>query len=59
MRAYVVSRGELNGDGVLVDTLHELAWREALKDLLEGEWSGVRDRTTWTRERFPAAVYSR
>ena len=44
-------------DGVLVDSPHELAWREDLKDLLEGGWSGVRDRTTWTRERFTPAVY--
>jgi beta-phosphoglucomutase-like phosphatase (HAD superfamily) len=29
-------------DGVLVDSPHELAWREDLKDLLEGGWSGVR-----------------
>ena len=44
-------------DGVLVDSPHELAWREALKELMEGEWSDIRDRTTWTPERFTPAVY--
>ena len=46
-------------DGVLVDSPHELAWREDLKDLLEGGWSGVRDRTTWTRESFTPQFTSR
>jgi beta-phosphoglucomutase len=44
-------------DGVLVDSPHELAWREALKELLEGEWRDVRDRTSWTVERFTTQVY--
>ena len=30
-----------------------------LKDLLEGGWSGVRDRTTWTRESFTPQFTSR
>ena len=30
-------------DGVLVDSPHELAWREALQELMEGDWSDVRD----------------
>lgn len=59
MRAYVVSRAIFDVDGVLVDSPHELAWREDLKDLLEGGWSGVRDRTTWTRERFTPRSTSR
>jgi beta-phosphoglucomutase len=25
-------------DGVLVDSPHELAWRESLRRLMEGEW---------------------
>jgi trehalose/maltose hydrolase-like predicted phosphorylase/beta-phosphoglucomutase-like phosphatase (HAD superfamily) len=44
-------------DGVLVDSPHELAWREALRALLEGEWRDVRDQTSWTPERFTSAVY--
>jgi trehalose/maltose hydrolase-like predicted phosphorylase/beta-phosphoglucomutase-like phosphatase (HAD superfamily) len=44
-------------DGVLVDSPHELAWREALKELLEGDWRDIRDQTSWTAERFTPAVY--
>jgi alpha,alpha-trehalase len=44
-------------DGVLVDSPHELAWREALKELMEGEWRDIRDQTSWTPERFSPAVY--
>jgi trehalose/maltose hydrolase-like predicted phosphorylase/beta-phosphoglucomutase-like phosphatase (HAD superfamily) len=44
-------------DGVLVDSPHELAWREALKELLEGEWADIRGETTWTPERFTTGVY--
>src|SRR4030095_10204499 len=44
-------------DGVLVDSPHELAWRESLQTLMEGEWREVRDQTSWTPERFTSAVY--
>src|SRR5918992_2940104 len=44
-------------DGVLVDSPHELAWREAFRSLMETEWSDIRDRTSWTPERFTPAVY--
>ncbi|MCU1620068.1 MAG: beta-phosphoglucomutase family hydrolase [Modestobacter sp.] len=44
-------------DGVLVDSPHELAWREAFRALMETEWSDIRDRTSWTAERFTPAVY--
>jgi trehalose/maltose hydrolase-like predicted phosphorylase/beta-phosphoglucomutase-like phosphatase (HAD superfamily) len=44
-------------DGVLVDSPHELAWREAFRALMEGEWRDVRDQTRWTPERFTPAVY--
>jgi trehalose/maltose hydrolase-like predicted phosphorylase/beta-phosphoglucomutase-like phosphatase (HAD superfamily) len=44
-------------DGVLVDSPHELAWRESFRALMEGEWSDIRDRTSWTPERFTPAVY--
>src|SRR5436309_7527957 len=46
-------------DGVLVDSPHELAWREALKELMEGEWRGLRDQTSWAPDRFTPAVYQR
>src|ERR1700754_4952974 len=44
-------------DGVLVDSPHELAWRESFKSLMEGAWRDIRDRTSWTPERFTPAVY--
>ena len=44
-------------DGVLVDSPHDLAWRQALEDLMQGEWRDIRDRTSWTAERFTPAVY--
>lgn len=44
-------------DGVLVDSPHEKAWREALRELMEGDWREIRDRTDWTPEAFTAHVY--
>src|SRR6266568_1574599 len=46
-------------DGVLVDSPHELAWREAFRVLMEGEWRDIRDQTSYTPERFTPAVYQR
>ena len=45
-------------DGVLVDSPHEQAWRESLRELMEGEWSDIRDRTTWSPEAFTSRVYA-
>ena len=44
-------------DGVLVDSPHEQAWREALQLLMEGDWQDIRDRTSWSPERFTPAIY--
>ncbi|MDQ6805367.1 MAG: HAD-IA family hydrolase [Actinomycetota bacterium] len=44
-------------DGVLVDSPHEPAWREVLKELMEGDWADIRDQTTWTPPAFTAEVY--
>ena len=46
-------------DGVLVDSPHEKAWRESLRDLMESSWRGIRDRTTWSPDAFTANVYQR
>src|SRR5690606_18988331 len=46
-------------DGVLVDSPHERAWRQALRELMEGEWADIRDRTTWSPEAFTSEVYQR
>ena len=45
-------------DGVLVDSPHELAWRESLRRLLE-EWRAVRDPDQLDAEHFTSAVYQR
>jgi hypothetical protein len=44
-------------DGVLVDSPHELAWREALEQLMKTSWSAIRDQTTYSPERFTPEVY--
>ena len=42
---------------MLVDSPHERAWRESLRELMETEWSDIRDQTTWTPEAFTPQVY--
>ncbi len=44
-------------DGVLVDSPHEKAWRESLRQLMESDWSVIRDQTTWSPEAFTSHVY--
>ena len=46
-------------DGVLVDSPHEEAWREGLRQLMENEWSDVRPRTSYAPEKFTPEVYQR
>jgi beta-phosphoglucomutase-like phosphatase (HAD superfamily) len=38
-----------DADGVLVDSPHETAWRESLRELMESDWSDIRGRTVWWR----------
>jgi beta-phosphoglucomutase-like phosphatase (HAD superfamily) len=44
-------------DGVLVDSPHFRAWREALQELMDTEWADLRGRTSRSPERFTEAVY--
>jgi HAD superfamily hydrolase (TIGR01509 family) len=44
-------------DGVLVDSPHEKAWRESLRELMESSWRDIRDRTTWSPDAFTSHVY--
>jgi beta-phosphoglucomutase-like phosphatase (HAD superfamily) len=44
-------------DGVLVDSPHEKAWRESLRQLMESDWSDIRSRTSWSPEAFTSRVY--
>jgi beta-phosphoglucomutase len=46
-------------DGVLVDSPHEQAWREGLRQLMENQWSVIRDQTAYAPERFTPEVYQR
>ena len=44
-------------DGVLVDSPHEQAWREGLRELMENEWADIRDQTSYSPEKFTPEVY--
>lgn len=44
-------------DGVLVDSPHQKAWRESLRELMEHDWLHLRDETTWERDAFTPLVY--
>src|SRR6187200_2970335 len=44
-------------DGVLVDSPHERAWRDALQQLTESDWSDVQPETSYSPDRFTPQVY--
>jgi beta-phosphoglucomutase-like phosphatase (HAD superfamily) len=44
-------------DGVLVDSPHFRAWREALRELMDTEWADLRGQTSYEPRRFTQAVY--
>src|SRR5262249_30075655 len=44
-------------DGVLVDSPHQKAWRESLRELMDNEWSDIRDQTMWSPRAFTPHVY--
>jgi beta-phosphoglucomutase-like phosphatase (HAD superfamily) len=44
-------------DGVLVDSPHERAWRDALRELMATTWKNLRPETSYSPERFTAQVY--
>jgi beta-phosphoglucomutase-like phosphatase (HAD superfamily) len=44
-------------DGVLVNTPHYAAWRDALRHLMDTEWADIRSRTTYSPDGFTEAVY--
>ncbi len=46
-------------DGVLVHSPHEQSWREGLRQLMENEWSDIRDQTSWSPEAFTPQVYQK
>ena len=44
-------------DGVLVDSPHERAWREALDQLMDTSWSELHDRAAYSSDRFTPELY--
>ncbi len=46
-------------DGVLVDSPHEKAWRESLRELMESAGADIRDRTSWSPEALKSQVYQK
>jgi beta-phosphoglucomutase len=44
-------------DGVLVDSPHERAWRDGLQQLMENDWSDIREQTSYSPEKFTPRVY--
>ncbi len=42
---------------MLVDSPHEEAWRESLRQLMESDWSDIRQETTWSPDAFTSHVY--
>jgi HAD superfamily hydrolase (TIGR01509 family) len=44
-------------DGVLVDSPHELAWGETLRQLMETEWLDVARARSWRPEAYTSEVY--
>ena len=44
-------------DGVLVDSPHEQAWREGLRQLMGNEWSDVLPQTSYAPEKFTPEIY--
>src|SRR5258708_37519036 len=52
-----IEGGIFDIDGVLRDTSHEKAWRQALEELMIGPWKSLAPQTTYTPGAFTSAVY--
>jgi beta-phosphoglucomutase len=44
-------------DGVLVNSPHERAWRDSLRELMDNDWADIAGQTSWSDERFTPQVY--
>lgn len=57
MTQHVLRGAIFDVDGVLVDSPHEHAWRESLRELMLGDWAPIREGSTWSEDAFTPAVY--
>ena len=46
-------------DGVLLDSPHFQAWRDALSELMRGPWAGIAGQSQYAPERFTEDMYER
>ncbi len=44
-------------DGVLVDSPHERAWRDTLRELMDTQWRDIRSASTYAPDGFTSRVY--
>jgi trehalose/maltose hydrolase-like predicted phosphorylase/beta-phosphoglucomutase-like phosphatase (HAD superfamily) len=44
-------------DGVLVNSPHERAWKNSLRELMENDWADIAGQTSWSDARFTPQVY--
>jgi beta-phosphoglucomutase len=44
-------------DGVLVDSPHERAWKDSLRELMNNDWADIAGQSSWSDERFTPQVY--
>ena len=44
-------------DGVLVDSPHERAWRDTLRELMDTQWRDIRSASTYVPDGFTSRVY--
>jgi beta-phosphoglucomutase-like phosphatase (HAD superfamily) len=44
-------------DGVLVNSPHERAWQDSLRELMDHDWADIAGQTSWSDERFTPQVY--
>ncbi|HET9254031.1 MAG TPA: HAD family phosphatase [Pseudonocardiaceae bacterium] len=59
MRAAGFAGAIFDVDGVLVDSPHERAWRESLRELMNTDWADIAGQSSWSDERFTSQVYQR
>lgn len=59
MGAWRIRGGIFDVDGVLLDTPHEQAWRQALDELMAGPWRALQPQTTYAPGGLTSEIYQR